>query len=111
VLTSEADASPFDARLEAAIESGCRGVVCSFAEVTRVRSARRDLLTLVPGIRFDDSDAHDQARVGTPRAAARAGADVLVLGRAVTEAADVRAAAQRAHDEVHSTAADNPGGV
>jgi orotidine-5'-phosphate decarboxylase len=100
VLTSDPDASAFDARLAAAIESGCGGVVCAVEEVQRVHDARRDFVTIVPGVRFDDGSRHDQARVGTPDAAARAGADLLVLGRAVTAADDPRAAARRAFDAV-----------
>jgi orotidine-5'-phosphate decarboxylase len=100
VLTSDPDASTFDARLAAAIESGCGGVVCAVEEVRRVHDARRDFVTIVPGVRFDDGARHDQARVGTPDAAARAGADLLVIGRAVTAANDPRAAAQRAFDAV-----------
>jgi orotidine-5'-phosphate decarboxylase len=51
-------------------------------------------------VRFADGDAHDQARIGTPDAAARAGADVLVIGRAVTAADDRAAAAERVHQLV-----------
>jgi len=100
VLTSDADAGAFDARLAAAIEAGCGGVVCSVEEIRRTHAARADFVTIVPGVRFADGDNHDQARVGTPERAARAGADVLVVGRAVTRAADPRAAAQRAADAV-----------
>jgi orotidine-5'-phosphate decarboxylase len=100
VLTSDPDASQFDARLAAAIDGGCRGVVCSVQEVARVHDARPDFITIVPGVRFDDGARHDQARVGTPDAVARAGADVLVIGRAVTHASDPRAAARRAFDAV-----------
>jgi orotidine-5'-phosphate decarboxylase len=102
VLTSDADASAFDTRLRAAIESGCGGVVCSVQEVARVHAERPDFLTIVPGVRFDDGARHDQARVGTPESVARAGGNILVLGRAVTEANDIPAAAQRAHDAVVS---------
>jgi orotidine-5'-phosphate decarboxylase len=107
VLTSDPDASQFDARLAAAIESGCRGVVCSVEEVARVHHARRDFITIVPGVRFGEGARHDQARIGTPDAAARAGADVLVIGRAVTHAQDPRAAAQRAFDAVTSALASH----
>lgn len=100
VLTSDADASAFDARLANAIDAGCNGVVCSLLEVERVHAARADFVTIVPGVRFADGDAHDQARIGTPDAAARAGADVLVIGRAVTAADDRAAAAERVHQLV-----------
>jgi orotidine-5'-phosphate decarboxylase len=100
VLTSDKDASAFDARLACAIESGCRGVVCSVQEIARVKAARDDFITVVPGIRLDDGDRHDQARVGTPVDVAIAGGDVLVIGRAVSAAPDPRAVAQLIHDSV-----------
>ncbi|MGH9039125.1 MAG: orotidine 5'-phosphate decarboxylase / HUMPS family protein, partial [Acidimicrobiia bacterium] len=93
VLTSEPDASAFPARLEVASAAGCGGVVCSVAEVERVKAADKDLLAVVPGIRLPGGAAHDQARVGSPSAALLAGADVLVVGRAVTAATVPEAAA------------------
>jgi orotidine-5'-phosphate decarboxylase len=72
--------------------------VCAVTEVGRVHAARADFVTIVPGVRFDDGDRHDQARVGSPEQVARAGANVLVVGRAVTAAPDPRAAAQRVHE-------------
>ncbi len=100
VLTSDTDTSAFDARLAAAIEAGCGGVVCSMHEVARVHAARPDFVTIVPGVRFADGAVHDQARIGTPDAVAAVGADVLVVGRAVTAAPDPRAAAPRVYDAV-----------
>jgi orotidine-5'-phosphate decarboxylase len=75
-------------------------VVCSVQEIERVHARRRDFVTIVPGVRFADGDLHDQARVGTPEGVARAGGDVLVVGRAVTRADDPRGAAQRISDAV-----------
>jgi len=92
VLTSAPDASAFPARLEAAVAGGCGGVVCSVRELPEVRSRSR-LLTVVPGIRLPGGAAHDQARVGTPAEAIAAGADLLVVGRAVTAAPDPEVAA------------------
>jgi orotidine-5'-phosphate decarboxylase len=103
VLTSDPDASAFDARLADAITSGCRGVVCSVDEIARVHDARPDFTTIVPGVRFGDDARNDQARVGTPDAVARAGANVLVVGRTVTAANDARVAAQRVYDAVSDT--------
>ena len=68
------------------------GVVCSGHEAAAVRAALPELSLLVPGIRLPSGDAHDQSRVSTPADAARAGARYLVLGRAVTAAADPVAA-------------------
>jgi orotidine-5'-phosphate decarboxylase len=55
----------------------------------------RDFLTVVPGIRPLDAATQDQKRVATPEAALAAGADILVIGRAITGAKDpARAAAE-----------------
>ncbi len=107
VLTSDPDASAFDARLATAIESGCGGVVCSVQEIARVRRAREEFVTVVPGVRAAEGDRHDQARVGTPADVARAGADVLVIGRTVSAADDRAAAALRVHDDVAAAIASN----
>jgi orotidine-5'-phosphate decarboxylase len=95
VLTSDPDASAFDARLRAAVAAGCGGVVCSLREIERVKRAREDFVTVVPGTRLEGGDVHDQARTGTPFEAARLGADVLVIGRTVTHADDPETVALR----------------
>jgi orotidine-5'-phosphate decarboxylase len=65
------------------------GIVCSGEEAAIVHARYGESLQLlVPGIRLAGGATHDQARVVTPRAAAEAGASYLVLGRAVTAAAD-----------------------
>ncbi len=78
---------------ELARKAGLDGVVCSARDVASIRKAMgSDFLTVVPGIRT--GDAHDQKRVSTPAAALAAGADILVIGRAITRAADPVAAVQ-----------------
>ena len=73
--------------------AGADGLVCSGAEVAALRARLGDgPLLVVPGTRPPGADAQDQARVVTPRAALAAGASWLVVGRAVTAAADPRAA-------------------
>jgi len=97
VLTSDTDTSAFAARLGAAADAGCDGVVCSAFEIADARSV--SMRTMVPGLRLAGSDANDQVRVATPGTAARRGADWLVIGRTVTGAPDpVDAAAQVAAD-------------
>lgn len=108
VLTSDPDASTFDTRLESAIAAGCGGVVCSALEVATVKARAADLVALVPGTRPAGADRHDQARTATPGEAAASGADLLVMGRAVTRAADPEAAAEAVADEV-ARAAVRPG--
>jgi len=92
VLTSDPDAAAFPARLDAAVAGGCGGVVCSVRELRTVKERPR-LLAVVPGIRLPGGAGHDQARIGTPAEAIAAGADLLVVGRAVTAAPDPESAA------------------
>lgn len=81
--------------------SGAHGIVCSAGEATRVRAAHgASLEILIPGIRLEGGAAHDQARVATPKDAVDAGASYLVLGRAVTGAADPRAAMQSVQESL-----------
>ncbi len=69
--------------------NGLDGAVCSAQEAAALRAACGPQFKLVtPGIRPTGSAAHDQARVMTPHAAIAAGADYLVIGRAITAAAD-----------------------
>ena len=77
-----------------AVEAGARGLVCSPQEVAAVRAeVGNDILLITPGVRLAGADIHDQARVATPEEALRAGADLLVIGRPITRAADPGAAA------------------
>jgi orotidine-5'-phosphate decarboxylase len=77
-----------------AVTAGARGLVCSPQEVAAVRAEVGPQITLItPGVRPAGSDAHDQARIATPEEALRAGADLLVIGRPITRAADPGAAA------------------
>ncbi len=69
-------------------EAGGAGIVCSGQEAAVVAGAFPDLGLLVPGIRLEGGESHDQKRVMTPSMAQRAGARWLILGRAVTAAPD-----------------------
>ena len=77
--------------------AGCAGVVCSPLELANLRAELGpELLLVSPGIRFDAGPgaaaADDQRRVASPSAALRAGADLLVIGRPLTQAPDPEAA-------------------
>ncbi len=75
--------------------AGLDGVVCSPHDLVGIRhDLGRDFLTVVPGIRPADAAVQDQKRVATPAAAIAAGADILVIGRAITGAADPAKAAR-----------------
>lgn len=102
VLTSEPSASPelLNERLAAAIGAGCGGVVCAATDLPVIRGAAPDIVTVVPGIRPAGVPTHDQRRVATPAEAIRNGADILVIGRAVTAADNPAAAAEKIVAEV-----------
>jgi len=102
ILTSDGGAPPhiLGSRLTAAMEAGCGGIVCSAADLEEARTFAPTMLRVVPGIRRAGDDAHDQARPATPGAAAAAGADLLVIGRTVTQADDRAAAAAAVAAEV-----------
>ncbi|PID80886.1 orotidine-5'-phosphate decarboxylase [bacterium DOLZORAL124_64_63] len=74
-------------------DCGCDGVVCSAADLPRLRAALGpDILTVTPGIRMPGGSTDDQHRITTPRMAVESGADFLVVGRPITKADDPAAA-------------------
>ncbi len=95
ILTSDDTAPPhiLPKRVALAVEAGCGGLVCAAADVHEARQYAPRLRMVVPGIRLAGAPTHDQTRASTPREALDAGADLLVVGRAVTEADDPAAAA------------------
>ncbi len=74
-------------------KEGINGFVCSSREVEKIRSILPSALLVVPGVRPLGSEHGDQHRVGTPAEAVRAGADYLVIGRPIRDAADPAAVA------------------
>jgi orotidine-5'-phosphate decarboxylase len=77
-----------------ALSAGADGLVCSPREVALLRDAfGTGPVLVVPGIRPAGAAPDDQARAMTPREAIEAGADWIVVGRPITGAADVGAAA------------------
>jgi orotidine-5'-phosphate decarboxylase len=84
-------------------EAGVAGVVASAHEAPVLRSALGpEALLVTPGIRLEGDDLHDQMRVATPAWAVRAGADHLVVGRAVTATSDPPAALRRIRAEMEA---------
>ena len=70
---------------ELARAAGADGAVAAPSEIRTLRMALgRDWVIVIPGVRPAGSEAGDQARVATPEAALRAGADYLVIGRPIT---------------------------
>jgi orotidine-5'-phosphate decarboxylase len=70
-------------------DSGLDGIVCSAREISTIREAiGKDFLLVVPGIRPEDNKLNDQKRTMTPKGAISEGADLLVIGRPITQSDD-----------------------
>jgi orotidine-5'-phosphate decarboxylase len=81
-------------------DAGIPGFVSSAEEVAVLRQSFPRATLVVPGIRPMGVAIGDQKRVATPTAAIAAGADYLVVGRPITQAANPAAAAQAILDEI-----------
>ena len=83
-------------RARRALEAGCDGVVSSGLEAPKLRAAIDPrLLVVTPGIRpVENRPTDDQKRVVTVDQAFHNGADYIVVGRPIRDAADPRAAAE-----------------
>jgi orotidine-5'-phosphate decarboxylase len=93
--TGHADGATAQAVRLATLARDCRldGVVCSAIEAPAMRRALgREFKLVTPGIRPAGASVDDQARIITPEAAIANGADYLVVGRPITQAADPVAA-------------------
>jgi len=89
------------ARAQQAQVLGIDGLVCSPEEVASLRKIVGHQISLVtPGIRPAGAASGDQKRIMTPARAIAAGADYLVVGRPVMEAADPKAAAEAIQAEI-----------
>ena len=96
-------------------QAGLDGVVASVHEAARVkRECGADFLVVTPGVRptieasndGDDSNRDDQRRVATPADAARAGADMIVVGRTILRAADPAGVIDDINAELRRAATD-----
>jgi orotidine-5'-phosphate decarboxylase len=89
-------------RARRAIEAGCDGVISSGLEAGRLKAEFNDrLLVVTPGIRpVDNKPSDDQKRTVDVAQAFAAGADYIVVGRPIREAADPRAAARAMQDTI-----------
>jgi orotidine-5'-phosphate decarboxylase len=113
VLTSSSDDTMHEIGIEASADdevgrlarlaesAGLDGVVASARETELVRQRSGDkFLIVTPGIRPSDASNNDQERVMTPADAIRAGSDHLVVGRPITSATDMSAAAEKILNEI-----------
>ncbi len=98
------------ALLAISVRAGAKGIVCSAADLAGVRHHHpAPFYAVTPGIRPAGGATQDQARVATITEAVRLGAGLLVLGRAVTAAADPRAALAAARAECRAAESATPG--
>ncbi len=87
-------------------DTGIRGFVASASEASTLRRMfGPDALIVTPGIRPAGSAAGDQKRITTPAQAIAAGADLLVVGRPIRDAADPLDAARRVVAEIEGALA------
>jgi orotidine-5'-phosphate decarboxylase len=88
-------------RAATVLRLGCHGVVCSARESSLLRQHLGQGFTMVtPGIRPAGADCNDQQRVATPGRAIADGADYLVIGRPIRDAADPDACIAAIHREI-----------
>ena len=88
-------------RARAAIAGGCDGLIASGLEVADLRAEiGPGPLIVTPGIRPEGAARGDQRRVVTPRRALAGGADYIVVGRPIRDAADPAAAAAAIQAEI-----------
>jgi len=94
-------------RARRALEAGCDGVVSSGLEARLLRQEiEHRLLVVTPGIRpVDNRPSDDQSRVVTPAQAFEWGADYIVVGRPIRDAADPKAAAEAVQGEIFAQVA------
>ena len=103
-FTSDKDTKAHAVSLaQLARSAGLNGVVCSSLDIESIKAATAtDFLTVVPGIRPSGADVGDQKRIATPGSATKSGADVLVIGRPITQAPSPADAASAIFAEVEA---------
>jgi orotidine-5'-phosphate decarboxylase len=95
-----------EARAQQAQVLGVDGIVCSPEEAAHLHKIVGHQMHLVtPGIRPAGAATGDQKRIMTPGRAISAGADYLVVGRPIVEAADPKGAAEAIHAEINQSLA------
>jgi orotidine-5'-phosphate decarboxylase len=94
-------------RARRALEAGCDGVVSSGLEAQLLRQyIDSRLLVVTPGIRpVDNRPSDDQKRVVSVEQALAYGADYIVVGRPIRDAADPRAAAEHIQGQIAAAVA------
>ena len=87
-------------RVSFARAQGCDGMIASGDAIALVRAAWPEAVIVSPGVRAAGAATDDHKRAATPADAVRAGADYLVVGRPIRDAADRRTAAAQFIEEI-----------
>jgi orotidine-5'-phosphate decarboxylase len=95
-------------RAALALAAGADGVIASPQEAALIRALpeAKGKLIVTPGVRPPGADHGDQKRVMTPAEAIAAGADHIVVGRPIWQAADPRAVARAIGDDLGRDSGD-----
>lgn len=105
VLTSEekhrGTRTRIQSRVREAIGHRVSGFICAPSDCAAVKAVAKGAFLVTPGIRPAGVDTDDQKRVSTPLEAVQAGSDMLVVGRAIRNAADPREAARAIREEMN----------
>ncbi len=84
-----------------AVNCGMDGIVCSPLEISEVKNTHGSNLQIIsPGIRSKENNSNDQKRILSAKEAIEAGADILVIGRPITNAKDPAKAAENIYSEI-----------
>src|SRR5436305_1391524 len=96
VATARAMAERLDG-VVSCVELGCDGIIASPDDLRDIRRqpGAETLLVVTPGVRLSGAGLDDHKRAGTPAEAIAAGADYLVVGRPIVQAADPAAMAAK----------------
>jgi orotidine-5'-phosphate decarboxylase len=79
---------------------GCDGMIASGNAIALVRAVWPEAVIVSPGVRAAGAATDDHKRAATPADAVRAGADYLVVGRPIRDAADRPRAAREFIEEI-----------
>ncbi len=96
ILTGDSEAPGYilGNRVRTAVEGGCNGIVCSTNHVKEAKQLAPRLEAVVTGVRPNGAPEDEYEVASTPEAALESGANLIVLGRAITGAQDRLAAAE-----------------
>lgn len=96
ILTGDSEAPDYilGNRVRTAVEGGCNGIICSAQNVREAKQLAPRLEAVVTGVRPNGAPEDEYEIAATPEAALESGANLIVVGRAITGANDRVGAAE-----------------